>query len=421
MFISYIIPPFQSEAYLVRCVESLYGQTADDFEVIVAEYSFSNCKDYIKDALKTKKNFRIIEECRPEEKLAAAVRMISADAEFVQFIEASTVVVPHALDTIRNAAGDAELILPASILRLSDGFVRRFRQGWEAASDMGAMNAFDYCFRKSLFDRYEDNITADLYNVETLVDMLIGSGTPLVFVESVCCYMTKSGFEMPVIAVNDYDKLQVISANIAKEDLGSAKVKLFTKYVHRLTAVLDSETAEYAEQQKAYELLKQFGEDAAESNVLSRIFVLNTGIPVSDMKRLDLDGYKTLRSEQFRLNDTQTSVSVITEIFDNYNVKRNEDAARLERWIKIYNDERKAMEIENQKMREDIAALTANMHLLMEHIEQGGIGTAAPSNVSAFTNPIEEVPFLFATGKLGMKAIFKCISGWFRFKFSGKK
>lgn len=421
MFISYIIPPFQSEAYLVRCVESLYGQTADDFEVIVAECNFSNCKDYIKDALKTKKNFRIIEECRPEEKLANAVKMISADTEFVQFMEASTVVVPHALETMRSAADDAQLLLPASILRLSTGFVRRFRQGWEAASDMGAMTAFDYCFQKSLFDRYEDNITADLYNTETLLDMLIGSGTSMVFIESVCYYMTKSSFDVPAIAVNDYDKLQVISANIAKEDLGSAKVKLFTKYVHRLTAVLDSETAEYAEQQKAYALLKQFGEDSAESNVLSRIFVLNTGVPVSDMKRLDLDGYKTLRSEQFRLNDTQTSVSVIADIFDNYNVKRNEEVARLERWVKSYNEEHKASQEENKKMREDIAALTANMHLLMERIEQGGIGTAAPNAVSAFTNPIEEVPYLFATGKLGMKAIFKCISGWFRFKFSGKK
>lgn len=421
MFISYIIPPFESEAYLVRCIESLYGQTADDFEVIVAESSFSTCEDYISDALKTKKNFRIIEECRPEEKLAAAVRMISADAEFVQFVETSTVVVPHALETIRSAAGDAQLVMPASILRRSDGFVKRFAQGWEAADNMGAMNAFDYCFRKSLFERYEDKITADLYDVETLIDMLIGSGISFVFVEDVCCYMTKSSFERPVIAVNDYDMLQVISAGIAKEELGSAKVKLFTKYIHRLTAVLDSQTAELAEKQNAYALLKQFGEDAAENNTLSKIFVLNTGIPVSDMNRLDLEGYRTLRSEQFRLADTETSVGLIADLLDNYNVKRSEDASRMERWIKNYDNERKEMQAENEKMRNDIAALTANMHLLMERIEQGGIGTAAPSNVSSFTNPIEEVPFLFATGRLGMKAIFKCISGWFRFKFSKKK
>ena len=57
MFISYVIPPFQSDAYLVRCIESLYGQTSDDFEVIVAEYHFSGSKEYIKDALETKKNF----------------------------------------------------------------------------------------------------------------------------------------------------------------------------------------------------------------------------------------------------------------------------------------------------------------------------------------------------------------------------
>ncbi len=421
MFISYIIPPFQSEVYLVRCIESLYGQTADDFEVIVAESSFSTCEDYISNALETKKNFRIIEECRPEEKLAAAVRMISGDAEFVQFVETSTVVVPHALETIRSAAGDAQLLMPASILRRSDGFERRFPHGWDGGSDMGAMNAFDYCFRKALFERYEDKITENLYDVETLIDMLIGSGISFVFVEDVCCYMTKSSFEIPKIAVNDYDMLRVISAGIAKEELGSAKVKLFTKYVHRLTAVIDSQSAEFTEKQNAYELLKQFGEDSAENTALSKIFVLNTGIPVSDMKRLDIEGYRTLRNEQFRLADTETSVGLVSDLLDKYNIRRNEDTVRMERWIKNYDNERKAMQAENQKMHNDIAALTANMHLLMERIEQGGIGKAASSNVSSFTNPIEEVPFLFATGKLGMKAIFKCISGWFRFKFSKKK
>lgn len=422
MFISYIIPPFQSEAYLVRCVESLYGQTADDFEVIVAEFQFNNCKEYIKDALETKKNFKIIEECRDEEKLSAAVRMISADAEFVQFVEASTVAVPHALETLRSAAGDALLVMPATILKMGGGFVKRFQNGWEDSGQMGALNAFDYCFRKTLFDKYAENIIADLYSVEILLDMLLGSGTSLAFVDSVCYYILKSEFSVPSIARNDYEKLQVISANIANEELGSVKVKLFTKYVHRLTAVIDSAVTEYDDQKEAYALLKVFGEDAAANNVLSRIFTLNTGIPIEDMKRLDLDGYKTLRNELFRLSDTQSSVSAITEIMNTFNVQRVNDAHRLEAWVKSYSEKYTAESMEMVKVREDIAALTANMHLLMQRIEEGGIGNGNGSaGVSAFNDPITEVPYLFATGKLGMKAIFKCINGWFRFKFSKKK
>ncbi len=421
MFISYIIPPFQSDAYLVRCIESLYGQTSDDFEVIVAEYHFSGCKDYIKDALETKPNFKIIEECRSEEKLASAVRMINPSAEFVQFVDVSTVAVPHALETLRTNAEDAQILLPASILRMGNHFIKRFAQGWENAEQFGVLTAYDYCFRKTLFDRYAESMTADLNAVEILVDTLIGSGTKLSFIAPVCYYVTKSEFVAPAIPVNDYDKLQVISANIDKEELGSVKVKLFTKYVHRLISVIDSKTAEYPEQCKAYEILRLFGENASANTTLSKIFVLNTAVPVSDMQELDLNGYRTLRSELFRLSDTQNSVSMITEIFNNYNLKRDEDAARLERWIKNYNDERKAAEEENKKMREDIAALTANMHLLMQRIEDGNFGTGGGVSVSAFHDPITEVPYLFATGKLGMKAIFKCISGWFRFKFSRKK
>lgn len=421
MFISYIIPPFYSEAYLVRCLESLFAQTSDSYEVILAEHSFAGCSDYIEDALKNRQNFKVIEECGDDEKLAAAVKLIDPSAEFVQLVDAGMVAVPHALETIRSAADGADLLIPSTILRLSTGFVKRFKDGWENAEQFGALNACDYCFRRSLFDRYAENIIADIENVETLMDVLLGSGTPFRHIEDVCYYITKSGFEKAAITAEDYDRLPVISSNIAKEEIGSVKVKLFTKYVHRLTSVIDSDVTEYSEKCKAYEALRTFGQDAAEHEVLSRIFVLNTGVSAKDMKQLDLSGYLTLRSEQFRLSDTESSISAVNDIFQKYNVKHNEDAARMEKWIKSYNEERKVTAEENKKMREDIAALSANMHLLMQKIEKGGIGTAGAAPVSGFSNPVSEVPYLFATGKLGMKTIFKCISGWMRFKFGGKK
>ncbi len=419
MFISYIIPPYQSESYLVRCIASLYSQTSDDFEVIVAEYNFINSKDYIKEALEKRTNFKVIEECREEEKLSAAVRLIDESAEFVQFMDAGTVAMPHALETLRSAAGEAELLIPATVLKTSDGFVKRFQQGWEEAGETGGLNAFDYCFRKTLFDRYAENIIADLSHVETLLDILLCTGTPLVFVEAICYYITKSEFGNPYIAVNDYDKLQVISANIAKEELGSVKVKLFTKYVHRLTAVIDSDRIEYAEKLRAYETLRMFGEDAAGSFVLSKIFTLNTGIPAADMKTIDLSGYRTLRNEIFRLSDTESSVSTITAIMDDANLRHIEDVRRIEAGVNQLDKKYDKDGAETEKMREDIAAMAANLHCLLQRIEEGGIGAGA-SGVSSFGNPVTEVPYLFATGKLGFKVILKSIRGWFRYKFSRK-
>lgn len=419
MFISYIIPPFQSEEYLVRCLESLYGQTSDNFEVIVAEYQFGSCDDYIKHALETKPNFKIIDECTDEEKFRAAVKLVSESAEYVQLIEATTVAVPHAVETLQKAANDAELLLPATIVRIADRFVKRFCHGWEKISVTEGFTAFDYCFKKSLFDRCIESIADDFNRAETLLDVLLGSGTSMTYVESVCYYIAPVEIHAPTIASEQYEMLTRISDSVCKDELGSIKVKMYTKYVRRLMMVIDSEDSDYDDQQRAYETLKKFGKDASESYILSKIFSINTGVPVTDMDHVDLGGYKTLRNEIFRLTDTTTSVSAIQEIFREQELKRMDDAMRLEKWIKAYNAERAANQEAGKKLHDDIQAVSANLHCLMQRIEEGGIGQKG--GVSTFTNPVTEVPYLFATGRLGFKTIFKCINGWFRYKFSGKK
>ncbi len=421
MFISYIIPPFQSEAYLTRCIKSLYDQTSDDFEVIVAEYRFTTSSQFIQDALENRKNFKVIAECRDEERLASAVRMLDESSEFVQFVEASTVTTPHALATLKEAAGDAQMIIPATVVKTAEGFAKRYQNGWEEAGEAGKLNAFDYCFRRTLFDRYADNIIADLYHVETLLDILLVTGSTLVATDAVCSYITLPEFTFPSIQQEDYDKLLVISSNICKEELGATRVKLFTKYIRRFTAVIDSDRTDYAEKEKAYDTLRAFGRAAQDSYVLSKIFTLNTAVPSQDMENLTLSGFMTLRSEIFRLTDTESSVSTITAIMDETNVQRIESVKRIENATRTFAEKYMLDRQETLKMQEELAALSANLHLLMQRIEAGGIGSGTAPAASSFQNPVTEVPYLFATGKLGFKTIFKCISGWFRYKFSKKK
>ncbi len=421
MFISYIIPPYQSEAYLTRCIKSLYDQTSEDFEVIVAEYRFGATSAFIEDARANRKNFKVIGECRDEDRLASAVRMLDDASEFVQLVDVSTVAAPHALETLRAAAGDAQMLLPATVVRTADGFTKRFQNGWEEVGEAGKLNAYDYCFRRTLFDRYGDSIIADPMHTETLLDILMVTGNALATTETVCYYITLPEFTVPTIHAEDYDKLMIIANNICKEELGGTRVKLFTKYVRRFTAVIDSQRTEYAEKQKAYETLRSFGEAAQESEVLSRIFTLNTAVPSRDMQHLTLSGFMTLRSEIFRLTDTQSSVSTITAIMDEANVQRMESVKRIENSTRNFAEKYMLDRETTAKMHKEMLALSANLHLLMQNMETGNFTAGSAPAASGFQNPVTEVPYLFATGKLGFKTIFKCIGGWFRYKFSKKK
>lgn len=422
MFISYIILPSHGETYLVRCIEFLYAQTESDFEVIVAESHFNTCSEYIKDALQTKNNFKIIGECNPADKLRAAAKLIDENAEFVQILESGTAATPHALKSLKRVAEGVDLIIPASIIKTSDGFLKRFPEGWENAKQMDILDAFDYCFRKSLLEKYEDEILRDPYHVEALIDVLLAIDTPFAFAEDICYYITKPEFGITPNEKLDYDKIQIISSNIMKPEVNSSKIKLFTKYIHRLVYVIDSERCDVKEKQAAFESLKEFGREISGNFVLNKIFTLNTGVPSADLQILDLSGYKTLRKEVFRLTDTENSVGTIKAVLEGFARNRQESIKEIEEHVKALKIDYSERSDKIEKIQEEITAIYMNMNSIMQGTVNGSFNVSPQATgVSAFNDPMTEVPYLYATGKLGLKTIFKSFGGWFRFKFRRKK
>ena len=55
MKISYIITPFESSEYLIRCVNSLYRQIGSDYEVILSENNFGKRNEELNGFLNEKK------------------------------------------------------------------------------------------------------------------------------------------------------------------------------------------------------------------------------------------------------------------------------------------------------------------------------------------------------------------------------
>lgn len=426
MFISYIIPHLCGETYLIRCIESIYEQPLEDFEVIIAEYHFNTCKDYIKELLNTKSNFKVIEECKEEDKLKSAIKMIDKNAKFIQFLDSSTVATPHTVKTLKSVSEKVDLIIPSTIIRVSDGFKSRFPNGLKDIGNTDVMDAFDYCFSKTLFDKYENEIIVDLFHIEMLIDVLLSIGTPFKFTEETCYYIVKSenSFDDEKL---DYDKLQIIASNIKKSKIDEVKVKLFTKYIHRLMCLIESDKADEQEQVKAYEILKKFGEEISDNYVMSKIFNLNTGVHVSDLENIDLSGYKTLKEEIFKFSNNTNGINVTA---DKSGDKRKEEIITA---IKVNMQNMREKYAENSgnmnKIREDISSMSKNLHYLMQKVESNEIISNSNNEsivnnrieVTSFSDPVMEVPYLYATGKLGLKTIVKSFRGWFRYKLSRKK
>lgn len=421
MFISYIISPLCGETYLARCIESLYEQTEDDFEVIVAEYHFHTCSEYIKETLETKPNFKIIAECQPKDKLMAAVKMADEQTQFIQLVDANAVATPNALKSIKAVSENADLIVPSTILRTAEGFVRRFPDGWENAGQMDILDAFDYCFRKSLFDIYADEILSDPGQVETLVDILLSRNTPFAFVKEICYYVTKPKYVMTAAEKLDYEKLSIIAASLSGITINANIVKLFTKYVHRLTYVIDSGRYNTDEQQQALNALKEFGNPMKEYYVMSKIFALNTGVPIEDLQVLDLGGYQTLRKEVLRLSGTENGSGNVGTVMERFERQCMDFVKEMETNAKQIGTAYTSKVEDLDQIQENIAAISANLHCLMQKAEGDGFQMSGTGNVSSFSNPVTEVPYLYATGRLGLKSILKSFNGWLRFKFSHKK
>lgn len=418
MFLSYIVNVSQGEAYLVRCIESLFEQGTDDIEVIVAEYQFNICQDYITRTLQERKNFKVISECPDADKLKNAAALVSEDAEFVQIVESGTAVTPHAFHHVKAVSENTDLILPGSVAHTADGFVKRFPNGWESASHADVLTAYDFCFRKSLFTKYQENLTGSPEQMESLIDLLISTGTSMEFAAQNCFYVTKPAYGMFCQEPLDIDRLEIIAENINRVKVNAVKVKLFTKYVHRLTAFLTNPDVEAKEQDRAFSILKKFGAEAKDNFVLSRIFILNTGISYEDMAAADRGGYQTLYKEIFRLTDASTSVTAITELLTEFNAQRSASEKTMHGILDGVADSYKTDSSRIEKMSNDMEALTANMHLLMTRMEKG---VTVSGSVSGFSDPVNEVPMLYASGKLGLKTIVKSFNGWLRYKFSRKK
>lgn len=201
--ISVIVPVYKVEPYLRRCVDSILGQTFDDFELIlVNDGSPDNCPEICNEY--AQKDPRVIVIHQKNGGLSAARNagidwaFANSDSQWLNFIDSDDWVHPEYLERLFNAASDSNVeisvctlgqvhgcapkILPeeltVNIWRTADYFMQK---------SFHAISACAKLYRKSLFANiryplgrlHEDEFTTP--RVLFLVEQVVVMEAPLYF------------------------------------------------------------------------------------------------------------------------------------------------------------------------------------------------------------------------------------------------
>ena len=110
--VSIVVPVYNSEAYLQRCIESILNQNYRDFELLLIDDGSSDCsgnlcESYVKKDKRVsyyKKHNGGVSETRN-----FGIQRVSLNAEYICFIDSDDSVEPHYLDFLLAGIQDAQL------------------------------------------------------------------------------------------------------------------------------------------------------------------------------------------------------------------------------------------------------------------------------------------------------------------------
>ncbi len=407
MFLSYVLCVDDDDSYTIRCIESLYQTNDDDFEVIVAQYHEGMLQARIMEYVARYDNLHIVtDEKNP---MREAASLISKDAQFVQFLRSNRMATPYSRSILREQSHVADLIVPLVILQKKDSFVERRISDCSFSPDDESLSVFDFCIRKSLVDRYVTELTEDPDHTELFLDFLMALQKNFATTEEPCYYLAV-GRSVDPLEQLDFDRLRLIAENVVTDPVTGASMKLYLKYVERMLRVVHSPLMEESVQEQAYEILALLGHSAMNQPVLQTIFRLNVGYRVEELTSMSYSGYRI--ATQVVSSYTHNTYAVLEK-------RLLEVAKRLET---AENANTKAI----TQLKHDVAGISTNLHSMQGTLAKGikvsEIATAKTTQSQApmFQNPVQEVPYLFATGRLGLKTVWRSFCGWLRYKLHRK-
>ncbi len=446
MKVCYIIMPFENAEYLIRCVNSLYRQLGDDFEVILAENVLDeNALQFLAEKPQVKRISDISET--DIEKLSEAASLISEDCEYVQLLDVTTVVSPICTKAILGLE-KSDIIIPAVAIKKGDGFVVDNSDAAAVQKKFDGYSPLRFCYGRELFNKFISENAEYPESFQIFVINVFSGQYEIGITEDVCMYASSFA---PQNANLDFETVNkncnAIFARLFDIADVEAQVMIFEKLLSKLLPFLSDKNIEV--RQPAFNLLHFFSDTSFERlsefpKVETRVVIfekiLNATFPFLSDESIEIrqaafdairEFYQGVQNnflfrslieskvgfetDDFLSMDYEEYTLYKTHVHGAKNVVTQADNAAQNKLLKdmkasLDSAKKEIVNLKNETacVKKEVAAVKSKPVFI-------------PTAQNNLSNPSVEVPRLYREGRLGFKTIWKSFCGWLKYKFGGKK
>ena len=404
MKITYIIAPFESPDYLVRCINSIKRQGFADNEIIVAENSFGKDKT-LKEYFAGTEDLRLISDSPKDavQKIREALSLASADSAFIKLISVDTVAAPIASDQVQR---EADIIVAVCAEKTDAGYKTEEIQ---PISDSSKLSLHSLFVKKALLEQAEDGVFTERQIFELWLDELIAGGVPIITADEICFYITEKPSLQDSDPVNTCinNKNRILDA--VGRTLASNSVLQFDKYLSRLLTFLFDDKCSFQQKKEVFSFIRQLGSLAQGNELAKRLYELYLNGGIEFVQGIDVTDYLLYIDRLDVLSKEPLYRSAVPKP-----EPAKKPAAAKPEIVPVFDP--KPITAEISALKNDIAALTMNMHFVFDSSFSAGA-----SEADRLSDPYNQVPEMFSRGELGMKVILRCLKCWLKYKFKRKK
>jgi len=169
--ISLIIPTWNSEPYLERCLESIHKQTFTSFEVIVLDSeSTDRTSEIVHDYVRRDSRFRYFRHASVPPGSARNIGLEFASAPYIGFADSDDTMAEDMLETMYNVATerDADIVVCDFNMVYPDRDIPDFSHMQDEDFNLSASNLADYYFRYNAAPKPNNYLWSRLYRREFL-------------------------------------------------------------------------------------------------------------------------------------------------------------------------------------------------------------------------------------------------------------
>ena len=388
MRIAYIIAPFETSEYLIRCINSIKRQTFSDYEIIVAENSFykgKNLSEYLAGTDKLK--FISGKPKDSIEKIREAVSLASPESVLIKLITVDTVLSPIAT---AEAQREGDIIIASCAERSEDGYMIADSSTAPVSPKLSLYSMF---LKKSLFEQLEDEVFTEKQAFELWLEEHILGNTNIVNTDEVSFYTAGNEALQDSDPAGECIRHKDRILKVVKTTLAANSIVKFDQYLSRLLAFLFDKKYEISLKNDIFSFIKEMGEAAKINEPAKKLYELYLEDSTEFIRSFDAEGYLLYMDKKYALSKTSFYQSTLP---------------------KPPAPEPDPIATDVKALRNDLAALSNNIQFVFNSSFAADAG-------ERLVDPYNQVPEMFSQGRLGMKVIMKSVKGWLKYKFSREK